>query len=75
MVMSGRAPATVCQVPGQVPGSMLGKDNFRYFQLAERVYTLDGTTAKILKNRNGKLDDFELSKGDAVALILKAVVL
>jgi hypothetical protein len=49
MVMSGRAPATVCQVPGQVPGSMLmlGKDNFRYFQLAERVYTLDGTTAKI----------------------------
>ena len=71
MVMSGRAPATVCQVPG----AMLGKDDFRYFQFADRVYTLNGTKCKMLKNRIGKFDDFELSEGDAVALALKAVVL
>jgi len=69
---SGNVPGAICQAPGRVPA--VGE--FKYFQFAERVYALDGTTAKMLKNRfTGQLEDFELTREDAVALVLKAVTL
>ena len=73
MVMSGRVPARLCVMKGDLIQNRTSR--FSYMQLAEKAYRLDGTLAKMLKNKNGKLEDFELSGEDAVALVLKAVVL
>jgi len=72
LVASGKVPGAICQVTGRVPE--VGE--LKYFQFAERVYTLDGTTAKMAKNRfTGQLEDFELTREDVVALVLKAIPL
>lgn len=70
VVMSGRVPATLCCLNGAPSTARTD-----YMQLAEKAYYLEGTKAVILKNRNGKTDNFDLSREDAVALVLKAVVL
>ena len=67
----GRVPATVCLANSKG----INGDDLAHFRLADRVYVLNGTKCKVLKNRIGHIEDFELSEGDAVALVLSAVVL
>ena len=71
MVMLGRIPARLCCIMGK----QTARRTQNYMQMAEKAYYLQGTQAVMLKNRNGKSDNFELSGEDAVALVLKAVVL
>lgn len=67
-----RAPARICVI--HQPMEHIPR-NRRFFELAEKVYVIEGTTAKVIKDRYGDLKDFYISGEDAVALVLKAVVL
>lgn len=68
LVEQGRVPATLCQF----------NDNanvIKYMQFADKAYALSGGWMVVLKNRCGNTDDYKISREDAVALTLKAVVL
>ena len=67
-----RAPSRICVI--HQPMEQNPKHR-RFFEIAERAYVIEGTTAKMIKDRYGELRDFYISREDAVALVLKAVVL
>lgn len=73
MVRTGRVPAQLCQLNGKPITKRTSRHS--YLALAERVYLLEGTTAKVIKDRYREPKDFYISREDAVALVLKAVVL
>ena len=73
MVDSGRVPARLCQLNGDPITKRTSRHS--YMMLAEKAYALEGTKGYMLKHRNGDLIEFEISGEDAVALVLKAVVL
>ena len=70
--MQGRVPSQLCLI--HKPMEQNPKHR-RYFDLADRVYSLHDNQARVMKDRNGVPADFEISGEDAVALILKAAVL
>lgn len=67
-----RAPANICVI--HQPMEQIPRHR-RFFELADKAYVIEGTTAKVIKDRHGELKDFYISREDAVALVLKAVVL
>lgn len=70
--MQGRVPSQLCVIRG--PMEPTPKHRL-YVQLANKVYSLQGNRARVMKNRNGVLTDFDISGEDAVALVLRASVL
>lgn len=70
--LQGRVPAQLCVIHSPMEQNPKHR---RYVELADKVYSLQGTQARVMKDRNGVPTDFEISGEDAVALVLKAVVL
>ena len=70
--MQQRVPSMLCVIRSPMEQNPKHR---RYLELADRAYFLNGTKARVVKDRNGVPTDFELSREDAVALVLKAVVL
>jgi hypothetical protein len=67
-----RAPAKICVIHRPLEQNPRHR---RFFEIADRAYVIEGTTAKVIKDRYGELRDFHISREDAVALVLKAAVL
>jgi hypothetical protein len=72
IVESGKLTGPICRLND---GAVRRISRHTYMMFAEKAYFLDGTHATMVKDRSGELKDFELSGEDAVALVLKAVVL
>lgn len=70
--LQGRVPAQLCII--HTPLEQHPKHR-RYVDLADRVYSLHGTRAMVLKDRYKPPGNFDISGEDAVALVLKATVL
>jgi len=70
--LQGRVPSQLCVIRSPMEQNPKHR---RYVELADRVYSLHGTHARVMKDRNGVPTDFDISGEDAVALVLKAVVL
>lgn len=70
VVDRGEVPSAYCCATTAPRSGM-----FKYLAMANFVFELNGNTGKVIKNRYGTLEDFELDDHEVIALKLKSVLL
>lgn len=70
LVDRGAVPAAYCCATSAPKSGM-----FKYLGMANFVFELEGNTGKVIKNRYGTHEDFELDDHEVIVLKLKSVLL
>lgn len=70
LVDCGDVPSAYCCATNAPKVGML-----KYLGLANFAFELKGNTGKVIKNRYGTLEDFELDDHEVIVLKLKSVLL
>lgn len=70
LVDRGIVPSSYCCATKTPKAGM-----FKYLDMANFVFELKGNTGKVIKNRYGTLEDFELDDHEVIVLKLKSVLL